>query len=337
MNLEDLIDPEYGLQQDEWSLSKPKFGKDNQLEVIGWSEKSNRGNKIYIIKCNICSQDPELFGEGYFKFFKGDLVRGYLPCGCSKNTHWSVGQYEILCKRKADERGYTFLGFDGQWRKQKTKIKVLCHTHGMWDTGLLHHFINNERGCPTCKAENTGKWAKINNLKSDEVMIASFFASGAFHPETRFWKSTKTTRQGARSYWFVSCPECGGTAEALSGNLQRGGRPCDCIKQRQQECYINLIVDKGEAVAIKFGIARDSKERIKNQKRRAVYELHQHSVYTLPDAISCRNSERQCRQELECGVVLKRDMPDGYTETTWVYNLEKIIEIYEKNGGILNE
>lgn len=44
-------------------------------------------------------------------------------------------------------------------------------------------------------------------------------------------------------------------------------------------------------------------------------------------------AERECLQELECGVVLKRDMPDGYTETTWYYNLEKIIQIYERNGG----
>jgi hypothetical protein len=27
-------------------------------------------------------------------------------------------------------------------------------------------------------------------------------------------------------------------------------------------------------------------------------------------------------------------MPDGYTETTWVYNLDKIVEIYERNGGL---
>ena len=35
-NLEDLIDPEYGLQQDEWSLTRPRFGTEGQLEVIGW-------------------------------------------------------------------------------------------------------------------------------------------------------------------------------------------------------------------------------------------------------------------------------------------------------------
>lgn len=27
-------------------------------------------------------------------------------------------------------------------------------------------------------------------------------------------------------------------------------------------------------------------------------------------------------------------MADGFTETTYIYNLEKIVEIYENNGGI---
>ena len=40
MNLEDVLDPEYGLQQDAWSLSKPTFGEEGQLEVVGWSGKS---------------------------------------------------------------------------------------------------------------------------------------------------------------------------------------------------------------------------------------------------------------------------------------------------------
>jgi hypothetical protein len=30
-------------------------------------------------------------------------------------------------------------------------------------------------------------------------------------------------------------------------------------------------------------------------------------------------------------------MRDGWSETTWVYNLERIIEIYERNGGIIHE
>ena len=40
-------------------------------------------------------------------------------------------------------------------------------------------------------------------------------------------------------------------------------------------------------------------------------------------------------KDLDTGVVLKRDMPDGWTETTWSYNIGKVKSIYERNGGVL--
>lgn len=57
-------------------------------------------------------------------------------------------------------------------------------------------------------------------------------------------------------------------------------------------------------------------------------KVKRESIFNLEQA------ERECKEQLECGVVLKRDMPDGWTETTYVYNLEKIVEIYERNGGV---
>ncbi len=68
MNLEDLVDKN-GLMQDKYSLSEMTFGKDCQLTVVGWNGK-HRTNKIYILKCDKCSADPELFGEGYFSSLK---------------------------------------------------------------------------------------------------------------------------------------------------------------------------------------------------------------------------------------------------------------------------
>lgn len=131
------------------------------------------------------------------------------------------------------------------------------------------------------------------------------------------------------------CPVCGETGESTSVNLQRGHRSCACNTQNQQESYINWIIDShGTVVAIKFGIASDSKRRVKQQNSKSVYTIKQHSVYQFPDVTSCKKAERVCKQELECGIVLKRDMPDGWTETTWTYNLDKIIEIYERGGGI---
>ena len=115
-NLEDLIDPEYGLQQDEWSLTRPRFGAEGQLEVIGWSGRTERGIKFYLLRCNICLRDTELFEGGYFRSNKGNLERGKSPCGCATNYVWTKEQYKILCFRKAESLGYTFIGFHGDWK-----------------------------------------------------------------------------------------------------------------------------------------------------------------------------------------------------------------------------
>lgn len=336
MNLEDVLDPEYGLQQDEWSLSKPTFGDEGQLEgpltVVGWNGRRGNGNKLYILKCSKCSQDSELFGDGYFRSTKSNLVNGQVPCGCSKTPRWSEEQYIVLCQRKTQELGYKFLGFEGEWKGTFTKIGMLCDEHGDWSSGSINNLINNGHGCPGCKADAVAE----SKIKPDNEMIGSFHESGAFHPDTKFWRSERKKSDGYKGYWFMSCPECGESGESFCSDLQKGRRPCACSKHRQQECYINwLIDDHNNAVAIKFGIANNSKQRIKNQDRQSAYTLKQHSVYVFPDTLSCKKAERECKKELDCGVVLKRDMPDGYSETTWAYNIGKVKDIYERNGGVM--
>lgn len=335
MNLEDVIDPEYGLQQDDWSESRPRFGDEQQLEVVGWSGKrKDRSDKLYILKCSKCSQDNDLFGEGYFKVLKCSLVRGTVPCGCSKSPKWSQEQFHTLCTRKSLEVGHKFLGFIGGWEGQTTKIKMSCEKHGEWSSGTVANFISKGHGCPTCRNIATG----VGNRKPDHLMVKLFFESGAFHTDTDFWRSGRLTKQGRAIYWYMYCPRCDEVGESTGGSLQRGMLSCACNNHRQQECYINWIVDEqGSAVAIKFGMARDSKQRIKRQDRMSGYILKQHSIYTFPDVSSCKAAERECKQTLECGVLSKEEMPDGYTETTSVLNLGRIKRIYEKHGGVLND
>lgn len=333
MNLQELLGPN-GLQQDEWSLTAPKFGKEGQLEVVGWSGRQGSA-KLYILKCSTCAKDVELFGQGYFSSKKGNLVNlGSMPCGCAFNPKWSKDQYITRCKRRATELGYTFLGFVGEWKGQTTKIRMLCEKHGQWGSGVITHLINKGYGCPECGTEAVAE----TKTKSDDVMIDSFMSSGGFAEGTKFWRSDRKNKQGWPTYWHILCPACGETGESYSGNLQRGQRPCACSSQRQTECYINWLIDDNDmAVAIKFGIARDSGFRLKQQDSKSVYMVKQYCVYQFPDVTSCKKAERECSELLECGVVLRRDMLDGYTETTYVCNLDKIIEIYERNGGTKNE
>lgn len=332
MNLVDIIDPEYGLQQDEWSDSRPIFGKENQLEVIGWSGKVG-SKKYYILKCSKCSDDTELFGEGYFRTVKSNLIVGRISCGCSDATKWTEWQYSVLCSRKAKEMGYVFLGFKGEWKGNTTKIKMLCEKHGEWCSGNIANLISADNGCPCCKAGTITE----HRTKPDDTTIASFFASGCFHPDTKFWRSGR--RDLYRTvYWYMSCPECGECGESASSNLKYGKRPCGCSEQRQQQAYINWVIGKyNQAVAIKMGIATNSNRRVREQNNKSIYEIRNHSTYTFPDVSSCKAAERECKQTLECGVLSKEEMPDGYTETTSVLNLGRIKRIYEKHGGVLND
>jgi hypothetical protein len=41
-----------------------------------------------------------------------------------------------------------------------------------------------------------------------------------------------------------------------------------------------------------------------------------------------------CKKELETGIIPKQELPDGYTETTYIYNLDKIKQIYMEYGGV---
>lgn len=194
------------IHQDEWSLTRPKFGNKAQLEVLGWIEK-HLTTKYYLVKCSICSKDEELFGKGLFKILKTNIIKNRMPCGCAFNPKWNKDQIIVLCTREAHQRGIEFLGFNGEYKGINTKLKLMCNQpgHGEWDTTTVSNFHRSKGGCPACKALVTSQ----TNRKPDEEMIASFFASGAFHPDTKFWRSDRVSSKGWKCFWYVECQECG--------------------------------------------------------------------------------------------------------------------------------
>lgn len=328
MNLSELTKDE-NLKQDGWSTLNLKFGSDGQLEVIGWCGR-NRTTKYYILKCHQCSKDPELFGDGYFKSIKGDLIRGIIPCGCGRSARYSEEQMEIICKRKACALGYSFVAFYETFRGRLTKISLSCDKHGEWNTTTVSNLIHRNSKCPRCKIDMLADLSR----KSDNVMIESFLESGGYDNETKFWRSDRVTKFGAAVYWHVYCPDCETEGEALAGDLQQGKRPCLCSPSRQRECYINLLYDGDFVVAVKFGIANNSASRLKKQSYKCIYDIQQHSVWSFPDKISCLKAERDCLKELICGIIPKAEMSDGWTETTFIENIVLIENIYTRNGGV---
>lgn len=333
MNFEEVVKESGGLRQDEWSMLCLTFGEQNQLKVVGWSGRvttNKYGHKFYIVYCSICSKDAELFGDGYFRSQKKHLVSGTVPCGCSYKYRWSKNQYSVLCRRRAEEMGFNFLDFSKESVTLNTKIKLLCKDHGMWRSNTVGNLLHHSCGCPECRLDKI----RVAKKKPDDIMISSFLSTGAFSEGTLFSRTKRKTKQGQGIYWEVLCPDCGTTGESTSGNLQSGQRPCACSGLTQREAYISYIMDNNQCLAIKFGVTNRAGGRNKEQNRGCVYDVVLKEVWEFPSTEKCRRAEKACYNLLDRGILLKDEMPDGYTETTYPRNLDTIRYLYKKYGGI---
>jgi len=288
--------------------------------------------KKYLAKCAICVKDSELFGNGYFVVYKKSLLNGIITCGCNPKYIYTKNQQEIRVKRLMSDSPYRFLGWSGEYAGvQKTKCVINCPAHGEWDTTPLGNLFSKPSDCPECVRLSFMK----ANVKSDAEMIQSFFDSGMFHPATKFSRSSTLTKKGYKEYWHVDCPTCGEQVEGRSYHLQAGKHSCACSNYSQRQAYINILLDGNIPVALKFGIAKNSINRALKQSKESSFDLVTYGVWEFPDVKSCKAAERRVKDTVDCGVVRRAEFPDGFTETTYAYNLDVITEIYKSFGGVM--
>lgn len=324
-NLKDLVEDDLKYDGSEGT----QYGN---LTVIGWNGKFGNPKK-YVVECSVCKEDAELHGEGLFAMMPGHLRNGGKPCGCAEKPNWTEQQYKIRLSRACSDKGISFVRWASGYRTAGTTALILeCPDHGEYKGGVISSVLspyNKESGCPGCFAIRMGNYKR----KDDQVMIDKFMASGGYAEGTVFRRSDRVNKSGHKRYWYMYCPDCETEGEANMVGFYKGARCCNCTAQRPQETYINLLMDKENVVAIKFGVANSSGERIKNQNRRCTYEIVNYGVWRYSKVSTCRSAERACMKELECGVVSIELMPDGYTETTSPLNIDKVVAIFEREGG----
>ena len=192
-------------------------------EVNNWKVK-------YKVECSICSQDKELFSED-FLISKSHLLKGKVPCGCSKSPKWKKYQWVVKIQRRCVDLGYTFLGFDGNWIGVDTKLILYNHvTDNTWSSCNINNFINNNKGDPEVRRLAASK----RMFKSDKDTIKSFWESGKFKEGTKFYRDSEDTAR-----WTYTCSSCSydeyveeglcsGVFSSTSSSLRKGSLPCRC-------------------------------------------------------------------------------------------------------------
>lgn len=133
---------------------------------------------------------------------------------------------------------------------------------------------------------------------------------------------------------FRVCAEHGRfSTNAKSLLFKETGCPECPINSGQKQCYINIIYDEGNPIAIKYGISTDYIARLKKVSRSSRFVLKNLGVWEMPTFYDCTSCEKEVKR-VYSGVVSKEDMPDGYTETASVMYTDDIIKIYESYGGV---
>lgn len=298
----------------------------DQLTILNCFRKPN-GKLFYIIHCSICEKDSELFGEGYFTVGKYHILKGEnIPCGCSNFPKWTEEQMRVKIQRICDSKDYIFHGWVGDYRANTTRVAITSRL-GYSESLIIARLLAGQ-GCPFERLVKIGK----SKRKSEEEIIESFLKTNAFHPNTKFERTFKNSNPS--DFWLVSCPSCMEVVESYRSNLQKGKLPCSCSRHNQTKCYINLLMGDDNCIALKFGKATLPERRLKEQQQRCIYNIKHYGVWQFPDKQSCLKAELECLNTLECRLLCFEEMPDGWSETTSPLNIEKVIEVYERNGGI---
>lgn len=166
-------------------------------------------------------------------------------------------------------------------------------------------------------------------------MIKSFMETEAFDLKTKFWRSDRVDGSGYKNFWFYFCPRCDKITESRYMTMQEGFLSCDCCRyERQKYAYVALVKDGDLDVCLKFGVSVNPISRIKQQGFQTSYSTELLGSWEFIDRETANLAEKECKDKLDCGVIPKQDYPDGFSETTYLYELDNIIKIYEYYGGI---
>lgn len=244
---------------------------DGNYKIIGTEGK--QGNAIlFKVTCKICSQDPELFPDGYFVSTKYNLLNGIKPCGCGKNVRWEPFQYLILTRRAAKDR-FIVHGFAEEFHGNTTKLNLECLKDGNKWTASISSVISSGTGCPKCsnkyrptEQEALQKCIDIcKEMDYDDIGFVDGY-KGAIKTVFRY-KCPKHGIQETNYNNFVNnrrrCKECWKEKQKELGENNNGNGYYPERKYEQDYLYVLNFDDK----YIKVGRSFDVDERIKDLRK----------------------------------------------------------------------
>lgn len=338
----------------------PRVSLRNGNIPCGCSNRPNWTQTQYLTRIERIAKEKSLKFLGFFGDFSG--TESKLRLSCERHGEWTSTKMGHFINQGVGCPGCSDDNKSGVLRQNDSEHILSFVKTGRFQKGTLFWRSSSRKStsgsslywkvkCPVCSRDEYVRAGLCNGIfESTITALKRGFrpcrCSKSYHYTGPQWEYRVIKRCREMGYTFegwlteasrtgifrYSCPMHGRQETTSTGIISGGGCP-GCAGKNQRQCYINQVFDNDWVVALKFGIAKDSSNRRKRQNSRNLFRMEQVGIWGFPSVKACKAAEKQCKRELECGILTKRELKDGHTETTHIKNLDRIIEIYENHGG----
>lgn len=221
--------PKWSNEQDLILTNRLLTEKMPHLEAVDSIKEKGKDRK-FILECEVCSKDSELWPHGSITSVKGSLVSGQIPCGCSKKPQWTQPQYETLINRKCLERGYEFQGFIGEWEGAYTYLQLYNpRNNHRWNTANIHSLLNSGNGCPLEGIATISDKLRTPQVEREKQIKSVLKVS---YGEFIGWEN-EYKNSSSKFHWL--CSEGHPCKVSVNDFLHSGTRCRTCFKIKQRE------------------------------------------------------------------------------------------------------
>jgi len=245
--------------------------------------------------------------------------------GCAKLTQEEAFQkVNTVCEnKKFSFKDFKYIG------NKDTVVNITCENGHEFEIGF-NHLVSHQYGCAVCSGQ-------VIAQEDAEKKVKTICQIYGYSYETFTYKNHNTKL-------VLKC-HCGNTWETCTySNFVCNHRGCpECSGQNQKIAYISLISDGDIPIGLKYGIEKVIGSRIYVQNKKSIYDISRIKSFEFQNSDGCKNAEAECKKLFSkdnkkklgrLGIITRNEMPDGHTETTYIKNIDVIIEIYKKYGGV---
>lgn len=207
------------------SIERHLLKRDPSTKVV-CEFKSRLGIHEYILTCDVCSLDEELFPLGSIVAKRQSILECRKSCGCS-HPRWTKNQCEILVKRQCTFLGYTFKGWEGSFKGVLSKVRLENKTKGYCWSSTSMSSLMSKKSVPLKSRGNSKSKARIGFPRFCERYpeLASQVTEDFENPLCVYYKCETCSLDK-----FCKAGLCEGVFRVYKETLKRGGRPCRCSK-----------------------------------------------------------------------------------------------------------